>query len=151
MLVKQKIFIDMDDTIFDFTGAHTRALEDTPKQGFPQATFRFFADLEPLPGAIWAVTQLRMSDHFDPWIATAPSIRNLLCYTEKAESIARHFGLPMLNKTIIIPDKSLLIGDILIDDKANSHGQDKFRGEHIHFGTSDFPDWRSVIEYLEES
>jgi len=25
---------------------------------------------------------------------------------------------------------------------------DKFGGEHIHFGTERFPDWKSVTEYL---
>ncbi len=24
----------------------------------------------------------------------------------------------------------------------------EFQGEHIHFGTERFPDWKSVLEYL---
>ena len=28
------------------------------------------------------------------------------------------------------------------------NGAEKFKGEHIHFGTERFPDWQSVCEYL---
>ena len=53
----------------------------------------------------------------------------------------------MLNQMILCPDKSLVKGDYLIDDD-NRHGQTEFEGEHIHFGTEQFPDWDSVCEYL---
>ena len=44
-------------------------------------------------------------------------------------------------------NKNLNIGDYLIDDRtANGAGQ--FKGEHIHFGTEQFPDWDSVLKYL---
>ena len=44
-------------------------------------------------------------------------------------------------------NKHLNIGHYLIDDRLKN-GADKFEGEHIHFGTSLFPDWDSVIKYL---
>jgi 5'(3')-deoxyribonucleotidase len=53
----------------------------------------------------------------------------------------------MLEKLILCPDKSLVKGDYLIDDDIK-HGQLTFEGEHIRFGSSNFPDWKSVIKYL---
>ena len=39
------------------------------------------------------------------------------------------------------------MGDYLIDDRTvNCAAQ--FKGEHIHFGTEKFPNWKSVLEYL---
>ena len=29
-------------------------------------------------------------------------------------------------------------------------GEIKFRGEHIHFGTDKFPDWKTVVCYLKQ-
>lgn len=40
-----------------------------------------------------------------------------------------------------------MIGDYLIDDRI-ANGVDKFQGEHIHFGTSKFPDWKTVVSYI---
>ena len=39
------------------------------------------------------------------------------------------------------------MGDYLIDDRLRN-GAEKFNGEHIHFGTEKFPDWNSVLKYL---
>ena len=39
------------------------------------------------------------------------------------------------------------MGDYLIDDRLK-RGADSFAGEHIHFGTKEFPDWASVMIYL---
>ena len=38
-------------------------------------------------------------------------------------------------------------GDYLVDDRTKN-GADRFTGEHLHFGTEKFPDWRAVTEYL---
>jgi 5'-nucleotidase len=27
---------------------------------------------------------------------------------------------------------------------------DEFTGEHIHFGTEQFPDWKRVVDYLKQ-
>ena len=33
-------------------------------------------------------------------------------------------------------------------DNRTVNGAAEFQGEHIHFGTEKFPDWKSVLEYL---
>jgi len=37
--------------------------------------------------------------------------------------------------------------DFLVDDRLKN-GVDRFKGEHIHFATPDFPDWETVVKYL---
>ena len=48
---------------------------------------------------------------------------------------------------ILSHHKNMNRGDYLIDDRTK-HGVDKFQGEHIHFGSEKFPNWKSVLKYL---
>ena len=41
------------------------------------------------------------------------------------------------------------MGDYLVDDSTRN-GAGEFSGEHIHFGTDKFPDWKSVLDYLSD-
>lgn len=138
------VHIDMDDTIFDFRGAFHDHYARNPAISYPQSQYGFFANLKPLPGAIEAVQALIDSPDHDPYILTAPSIMNPLCYTEKRISIETHFGLEFTEKLIISPNKALVKGDILIDDNVHGKGQDLFEGRLIQFGSPEFPDWQSI-------
>ena len=40
-----------------------------------------------------------------------------------------------------------MIGDYLIDDRR-FNGASEFQGEWIHFGSEKYPDWKSVLQYL---
>lgn len=137
------IYIDMDDTLLDFTSAYRRELERLPVMPFPQSQYGFFANLELLPGALEAWNIL--NEKHDVYFLTAPSVRNPMCYTEKRISIEKHFGYLACEKLILSTNKSLLKGDILIDDYATGNHQDRFGGEFIHFGSSRYPDWNSVL------
>ncbi|GAB3479455.1 5' nucleotidase, NT5C type [Marinomonas epiphytica] len=123
-------------------------IQREPKVLYPQSQHGFFANLEPIPNAIESVKLLINSEHFDPYILTAPSIKNPLCYTEKRIWIEKYFGLEFVNKLIFSPKKCLLKGRYLIDDNVQGKGQDGFDGELIHFGSATFPRWKEVIPYL---
>jgi len=138
------IYIDMDDTLFDFTGAYRQALEDNPAQPFPQSQIGFFLGLRPITGALQAYDTLREQGHRVLFL-TAPSVRNPMCYTEKRMSIERHFGFDACTDLIIAHDKSLLRGDILVDDKCDSNKQTEFHGYLLNFGSLQYPDWTSVL------
>jgi 5'(3')-deoxyribonucleotidase len=58
-------------------------------------------------------------------------------------------GEEALKKLIISCDKSLLKGDILIDDTNNAN-QDKFDGIWIHFGNKGHEDWSSVLRFVHD-
>lgn len=146
--MKKTIYVDMDDVLFDFTGARKEALLKCPEMVYPQSQLDFFRKLKPLKGAVEGFNFLR--EHFDTAIATAPSIYNPLSYTEKALSIQDTFGFEVLNDLIEITKKDRLIGDYLIDDRTNTNGQDKFKGTLIHFGSEEFPDWDAVVTYFKK-
>jgi 5'-nucleotidase len=56
-------------------------------------------------------------------------------------------GDPAYKRLILTHHKNLNKGGFLIDDRTKN-GADKFEGEHIHFGTEKFPDWKTVMEYI---
>ena len=148
----KRIFVDMDGVLCDYYGAFKRALYETPQIGIPQSQYGFFANLEPIRNAITYYKLLNMNLDFDVRILTSPSVYNPLSYTEKRVWVEKYLGLDEAKKMILAPDKSLLIGDYLIDD-YDYHEQSKqhlFQGELIHFGSDKFRDWVDVGNYFAE-
>lgn len=143
------IYIDMDDVLCDYSGAFDRALKNNPRIEFPQSQYGFYAKLMPIQGAIKSAQKLLKTEQFDSYILTAPSIMNPLSYTEKRVWVENHLGMQFVERLIISPDKGLLRGDILIDDLIAGRGQERFAGKIIQFGSGDFPDWGSVMAYLD--
>ena len=144
----QIIYIDMDGVLCDFKGAYARDKTRHPDRPFPQSRKGFYENLRPLPGALDTVARLYENHKFSPYILTAPSIHNPLSYTEKRLWTENHLGFKWLDKLIISPDKSLLRGDILIDDHNSGHGQDRFQGQLIHFGSTGYPNWDILLSAL---
>lgn len=143
--MKKRIYVDMDGVLCDFNSAFDRDYRRNPAQRFPQSRYGFFAELEPLEGAIDAFKLLE--EKYDMWICTRPSVQNINSYSEKAYWLTKHLGENILQRTVMICDKSLVIGDYLIDDQLE-FGQTEFKGELLHFGSSKFPDWKSILTYL---
>lgn len=142
---KKRIYVDMDGVLCDFKKGVGLARLKNRDQPFPQSRWGFFLELPEIDGAVAAYRKLE--EKYDVWILTRPSFKNLNCYSEKAKWIQDHLGDSVLEKTILIPNKSLVYGDYLIDDQGG-FGQEEFKGEWIHFGSQSFPNWQSVINYL---
>ncbi len=142
------VYIDMDDTLCNYHGAYSQAVKDNPAIKYPQSQYGFFERLKPTAGAVEAVKRLIVSEHFDPFVLTSPSVRNPLCYTEKRVWIEKHFCLYFCGKLIICTRKDLLRGSYLIDNVAEGHGQELFDGELLHFGSDKYPNWESMMTYL---
>ncbi len=142
------LYIDLDDTLCDYSTRHAEMLAKSPQVGFPQSQVDFYRKLEPLQEAIEAVEKLRTSGKFDIWILSAPSVYNPMSYLEKRLWVEDHFGMWGAEHLILCPDKSLLKGELLIDDKSQGRGQEGFAGTLIHFGSGQYPDWISALTYL---
>ena len=142
------VYIDMDGVLCDFDGAFERDKQVFPDNPYPQSRKGFYTELKPIKGAVGAMALLIDSDGFDPYILTAPSIYNPLSYTEKRLWVENHLGFEWVKRLIISPNKSLLNGDVLIDDHMTGRGQEKFEGVLFHFGSTDFPDWEIVMQRL---
>lgn len=141
--MKQRIFIDMDNTLCDYTGKFLEMQAASANLlPYPQSQYGFFTSLAPLPGAVEAYQMLE--EQYEVYILTAPSYLNPLCYTEKRVWVEQHLGLETTRNLIICQRKGLLKGDFLIDD----HLYPEFEGRQIHFGQKPFETWQKVLEYL---
>lgn len=124
-----KILIDMDGVLCDYQTKFVEWRFKYPEIKFPQADIRFWQELEPMLGAIDAVRSI-MKYH-EVYFATAPSYLNAMCYTGKRMWIETYFGLEACKNLILCHDKSMLKGDVLIDDNLYTNGQDQFEGAVI--------------------
>ncbi len=137
---KLTLYVDLDDTIYQYTKRHNELYSDLCP--FPQSTYGFYTSLEPIENAIESI--LWLNDEFDLWFLSKPSYMNPLCYTEKRVSIEKYFGLEMCKKLILCYDKSLLKGDILIDDRYH----EGFEGELILFKNWEITNKYISVKYL---
>lgn len=106
-----------------------------------------FGLMEPQPGAIDAFNEL--SQLFDTYILSTAPWKNDTAWTDKLNWVKKYLGKPAYKRLILSHNKHLNNGDFLVDDRL-ANGADKFTGEHLHFGTSQFPNWTSVVKYLKE-
>lgn len=144
---KKILYIDMDGVLCDIEQKFINALKETPEIAYPQSQYGFFLELDPIKDCIDAVKSL--GEHYDIWFLSAPSYRNPMCYAEKNYWIRKHFGIEWTEKLILSCNKSLLMGDYLIDDNYKGRGQEFFKGQLIHFGTNElFMNWKDVFDYL---
>lgn len=144
-MIKKRLFIDLDDTLCNYTGAFMSAKKENPNIEFPQSQWGFFVNLKPIEGAIETVKELM--EHYDVWILTRASHKNPLCYTEKRLWVEKYFGEDFCEKLIICSNKNFLKGDYLIDDSF-LNGQPDFEGQWLHFGYGKYKNWNEVKNYL---
>ena len=104
-----------------------------------------FSLMDPLEGAIEAFHQL--SAKYDTYILSTAPWENHRAWSDKLIWVKKHLGEPAYKRLILSHHKNLNAGDYLIDDRLKN-GADRFAGEHIHFKTDEFPDWKSVCDYL---
>ena len=119
----------------------------------------FFRDLNPIEGAIDGVR--RLAELVEIWLVSKPLEVNSTCHSDKHNWVTKH--LPELSDRLILAgDKSLVNGDILLDDAPkpkwfpradwqpvvfnqpyNCHAKSDLY-DLVHF------DWEDPIEYLIE-
>ena len=146
----QKIlYIDMDNVLVDFPSARGRLADGVWKQyeGNQDEIPDVFSLMDPMPGAIAAYEQL--SGLFDTYVLSTAPWGNHTAWSDKLLWIKKYLGTHAYKRLILTHHKNLNQGDYLVDDRTKN-GADRFAGEHIHFGTEKFPDWRAVTEYLRE-
>ncbi len=106
-----------------------------------------FRELEPIKDAIKSFKLL--CKHYNVWILSTPTTVLMDSYIDKPLWVKENLGEEHVDKVILSHDKSLYIGDYVIDDTTNSNVT-KFKGNHIHFGKGDFKTWIDVIDYLKK-
>jgi len=91
----------------------------------------FYRDL-PLPGAVEAVTD-PLAEGFDVYICTSPLVQYQNCALEKYEWVEEHLGSEFTKRVILTRDKTLVRGDVLIDDKPVIGGISTPQWRHVLF------------------
>jgi 5'-nucleotidase len=148
VLNKKILYFDMDNVLVDFSSAFKQIEDNVLKtfEGRLDEIPGIFALMEPLDGALEAHQTL--SDRFDTYILSTAPWKNSSAWSDKIDWVKKHLGNAAYKRLILSHNKQLNIGDYLIDDRtANGAGQ--FTGEHIHFGSERFPNWRTVLDYLQ--
>ena len=133
------VYVDLDGVMADYDKAKEGKTEEERREP------GFFTNLEPIDGAIEAFKKL--SEHYDVYFLSTAPWSNINAPSEKRVWVEKHLGEYAFKKLILSHNKGLLKGDYLIDDRI-ANGVEDFEGEHIHFGSKEFPNWKAILEYL---
>lgn len=151
---KKILHLDMDGVVANLNKAILKIRPDLDTSIFHSdiddifiANPNMFHDLEPMAGAIDAVMEL--FNHYDVYFLSTPVWGSPMSFAGKRIWLESHFGKFAEKRLILTHRKDLAIGDYLVDDSLR-HGVEEFKGVHIHFGTKEFPDWKTTRKYLLE-
>ena len=141
------LYIDMDNVLVNFPTGIDRLTDQqrTEYEGRLDEVSGIFSLMDPMYGAVESFNKLAV--HFDTYILSTAPWENHTAWSDKLIWVKEHLGTNAHKRLILSHHKNLNAGDYLIDDRLKN-GADKFKGEHIHFGTEKFPDWDSVCNYL---
>ncbi|KAK7805321.1 hypothetical protein U0070_027160 [Myodes glareolus] len=94
----------------------------------------FFLNLEPIPGAVDALREMNDMQDTEVFICTSPLRKYDHCVGEKYRWVEQNLGPQFVERIILTRDKTVVMGDLLIDDKDTIQGLEKTPSwEHILF------------------
>lgn len=147
MKKKKVLYIDMDNVLVDFKSGIDQLDEATRVRydGKLDEVPGIFSKMLPVKDAVESFTEL--GKLFDVYILSTAPWENHTAWSDKLNWVKKHIGDSAYKRLILTHHKNLNLGDFLVDDR-DKNGAAEFNGEFIHFGKGDFPDWRSVKDYL---
>lgn len=144
-----------EQTTFDLTAGRSKREKEIVAEIFNDECF--YESLEPIDGALVALRALEGMGH-EVFIVTSPWIYNPTCASQKIAWVREHLGDDWAKRTVITGDKTLVSGDILIDDKPTVTGVAAPDWEHIIFEQpynlnvarkrriKSWLDWKTIME-----
>jgi len=149
--MKKIVYVDMDNVLVDFKTGIEKLDQQTIEEyeGRLDEVPGLFSLMSPYPNAIESVHKL--SEKYDLYILSTAPWLNPSAWIHKIEWVHKYIGKEkdslFYKRLILSHHKNLNAGDYLIDDRPNNGAKD-FKGEWIHFGSQEFPDWDVVTNYL---
>ena len=148
-----RILVDMDGVLADFEGAFLDRWRSTyPDRSFVPLSERrtfylskeyptelareifcaatFIRDLPPIAGGLEAVQDMLRSG-MEVFICSSPLSDYQNCVVEKYDWVVRHLGFEWSKRLILTKDKTLITGDVLIDDRPSVDGIATPTWEHV--------------------
>ena len=144
---KKRVFVDMDNVLVDFESGLAQVSEEVKQEyeGRLDEIPGLFGLMKPMPGTIDSMHELQK--HFDLFILSTAPWKNPSAWSDKVSWVTKYLDDVFHKRMVITHRKDLCQGDYLIDDRGKN-GTCEFSGEWIAFGSEKFPDWNSVLEYL---
>lgn len=144
---KPILYIDMDNVLVDFKTGIARLTEEEKikYEGRYDETPDIFSKMLPMEGAVESFKLL--SEKYDTYILSTSPWENPSSWSDKLKWVKKYLGSNAYKRLILTHHKNLNKGDFLIDDRTKN-GAGEFEGELILFGSDEYPDWRSIVEYL---
>lgn len=141
------VYVDMDNVLVDFPSGIALIDDDTRNvyEGRLDEVPNIFSLMTPIEGAIEGFTVI--SQRYDTYILSTAPWENPSAWSDKLIWVKKYLGEVAHKRLILSHNKNLNRGDYLIDDRVKN-GAGEFAGELIRFGSSDFPDWETVVRYL---
>ena len=146
-MMKKILYIDMDNVLVDFpsgiakTPLEVQRLYEDRLDEVPN----IFSLMDPIEGAVDAYRELTAL--FDTYILSTAPWENPSAWSDKLEWVKKYLGQDGYKRLILSHHKNLNAGDFLVDDRTKN-GVDRFKGYHVHFGTTEFPNWAAVTAFL---
>lgn len=92
----------------------------------------FFRALAPIPGGREALVSLTAAGH-EVFLCTSPLKYFRYCVGEKYAWVAEHLGEPWTRRMVLTRDKTIVRGDLLVDDRPEISGVAVPQWEHVVF------------------
>ena len=123
----KRVFIDMDNVLVDFQSGLDQMSDEIKAEyaGRLDEIPGLFAKMKPMEGAIEAVHELQK--HYDLFILSTAPWKNPSAWSDKVEWVTKYLD-DVFHKRLIISHRNA--------------------GEWIEFGSEQFPEWESVLQYL---
>lgn len=147
--MKKVLYVDMDNVLVNFPSGIAQ-LDTSVTQEYAGRLDEIpgiFSLMSPVAGAIEAFHEL--ASLFDTYILSTAPWENPSAWSDKLLWVKNYIGQSGYKRLILSHHKNLNDGHFLVDDRTKN-GVDRFPGEHIHFGTERFPDWKTVLLYLRQ-